>query len=364
MKKLFEKVNINKMELKNRFIRSAVWMKGATDDGHLTEFINKTYNELAKGGVGLILTGYAYISDDEQPNPNMLGIYDDSFIEEYKEFTKMIHDSGSKVALQIAYGGSQSHHPEADHMNILAPSAIENRVTKLMPKEATKEDIKKIIKKFGQAAKRAKKSGFDAVQIHGAHGYFLSSFLTPYYNSRKDEYNGDIHSRARIIYEIYEEIRKQVGSDYPVMIKLNFNDFMDNKEGLVFEDALEIFKRLDEMGMDAFEVSATNESSGNGLMPARTKIFTPEKQSYFRKATAKIAEEVKAPVILMGGNRNMDLMEDILNSSNIKFFSLGRPLLAEPDLINKWKNNRNYKPKCVSCNQCWTSNPNSCIFNR
>lgn len=364
MKTLFQPSKIGKIELKNRFIRSAVWMKGTTPDSRLNEFMMSTYKDLARGGSGLIITGYAHISEDEQPNPNMIGIYDDTFIEELREFTQMIHSNGSKVALQIAYGGSQSYHPDAERMNILAPSPVENRATGLSPKEASIEEIQEIVKKFGAAARRAKKAGFDAVQIHGAHGYFLSSFLTPYYNRRRDEYNGEIHNRARIIYEVYEEVRNQVGKEFPVMIKLNFDDFMDPGEGLIFEDAIEVFKKLDSMGVDAFEVSATNQSSGKDHAPARTRISSPDKQSYFRKATSKIAEAVENPVILMGGNRSMDLMEEILNDTDIKFVSLGRPLLAEADLINKWRKDRGYTPKCVACNQCRITEPNSCILNK
>lgn len=361
---LFEETKIGSLTVKNRFIRSALWLKGAEEDGHINDFIMNSYEDLAKGGVGLILTGYAYISAEEQPNPRMKGIYDDSFIDEYRQLTDRVHAHGSKIAAQIVYGGSQSHHPKAESMNILAPSAVKNRVTGITPKEASKEDLRHIITLFGDAAERAQRAGFDGVQIHAAHGYFLSMFLTPYYNRRGDEYNGEIHDRARIIYEVYEEVRSRVGKDFPVMIKLNFDDFMDEGEGLVFEDGIEVFKRLDEMGIDLMEVSATNESSGKGLAPARTKIAAREKQSYFREATTRIAEVVHSPVVLMGGNRNIAFMEDILSKSKIQFLSIARPLLSEPDLINKWQESREYKPRCVSCNKCWLSEPNSCVLSR
>lgn len=360
---LFEETKIGKLTLKNRFIRSALWLKGAEKDGHLNNFILDSYEQLAKGGVGLIFTGYAYISVEEQPNPGMKGIYDDSFIDEYETLTARVHEHGAKIAIQIVFGGSQSHHPEADSMNILAPSAVENRVTSLLPKEAGKEELKRIVSLFGDAAERAKKAGFDGVQIHAAHGYFLSMFLTPYYNRRSDEYNGDIHNRARIIYEVFEEVRSRVGDDFPIMIKLNFDDFMDEGEGLVLEEALQVFKRLDELGIDLVEVSATNESSGKGMAPARTRITSKEKQSYFREATANIAAQIKAPVVLMGGNRSMDVMQEILESTDIQYFSLARPLFSEPDLINKWQDSSDYKPRCVSCNKCWHSTPNSCVLN-
>ena len=359
---LFEETIIGKMSVKNRFVRSALWLKGAEEDGHINDFIIDSYENLAKGGVGLIMTGYAYISAEEQPNTRMKGIYDDMFIDEYRLLTNKVHAQGSKIALQMVFGGSQSHHPRAGSMNILAPSAVKNRVTGLMPQEATKEDLKRISILFGDAAERAKKAGFDGVQIHAAHGYFLSMFLTPYYNRRNDEYNGDIHNRARIIYEVFEEIRRRVGVDFPVMVKLNCDDFMDAGEGLVLDDAVEVFKRLDDLGVDLMEVSGTNESSGKGLAPARIKITSRDKESYFCEATAVIAEAVKTPVVLMGGNRSMDRMKEILDTTHIKYFSIARPLLSEPDLISKWKKTPHYKPRCVSCNKCWLSEPNSCVL--
>ena len=145
MKNLFDRTSVKSLELKNRFIRSAVWMKDADDKGYLTDNLRKTYEDLAKGGTGLILTGYAFISEDEQPNPKMLGIYDDSFIEKYRELVDKVHSRGSKIAMQIAMGGSQSHHPDAQKMNIFGPSAVENRVTKVTPKEATKEDLESVV---------------------------------------------------------------------------------------------------------------------------------------------------------------------------------------------------------------------------
>jgi 2,4-dienoyl-CoA reductase-like NADH-dependent reductase (Old Yellow Enzyme family) len=364
MKRLFEKTSVGSLDLKNRFIRASLWMNGADDQGHITKEVYDHYKLLAKGGSALILTGYAYISADEKPNPGMLGIYDDSFIEEYKKLTDMVHREGSKIALQIVYGGSQSHHPEAEKMKILGPSAVENRVTKLMPKEASSSDIERIVSMFGDAAARAKAAGFDGVQIHGAHGYFLSSFLTPYYNRRKDQYNGDIHSRARILYEVYQNVKFKVGEDFPVFYKLNWNDFMDSGEGLEFPDAMEVFRKLDELGVHMFEISGVNESSGKGLAPARTALTSKNKQSYFKEATATLASGLEAPVILMGGNRSPDYMEEILNNTDIEYFSIARPLLCEPDLIQKWAVDSTYKAKCVSCNKCWETTPNSCIFTR
>jgi len=364
MKNLFEKTAINNIEVKNRFIRAATWDETAEENGHINEVTIKRYEDLAKGGVGLILTGYAFISKDEHPNPGMFGIYDDTFIEEYKILVDRVHKYETKIAMQIVYGGSQTEHPDASKMNIYGPSAVKNLVSGITPKEATKDDIRVIVMKFGDAAARAKKAGFDAVEIHAAHGYLLSQFLTPFYNRRTDEYGGGIHNRARIIYEVIEEIRKRVGPSYPIMIKINFDDLMKKNQGLTKEESIEIFKRIDELGIDMIEPSAANLSSGEGAVPFLKGVNTVEKQSYFKEDVMNIASIVKAKVILMGGNKNIGLMEDILNTTKIEYFSLSRTLLCEPDLINKWKDNKEYTPKCISCNRCWDAVPNSCIFNR
>lgn len=364
MENLFDKTELNGLELKNRFIRSSLWMKMANEKGYPTKEVYKTYKELAQGGVGMIFTGYAFVMKEGKANPGMLGIYDDSFIPEYQKLTDIVHENGSKIALQIAYGGSQSYDEKATEREIWGPSAVENRVTGITPKKMTKEDIKTLVSSFGDAAVRAKEADFDAVQIHGAHGYLLSQFLTPYYNRREDEYGGSIENRARILCEVYNEVRDRVGEEYPILIKLNFDDFMDGGEGLTFAEAKTVFKRLDQLGVDAFEVSAVNESSGKGIAPARTKLNSKDKESYFKEPTAEIAKEVEAPLILMGGNRTPKIMEDILNNTEIKYFSLARPLLAEPDLINQWADNLEFEPKCVNCNQCPSGEVVSCILNK
>jgi len=364
MKTVWDQTRIKGMELKNRFVRAALWMKMAEADGHINEDLISVYEDLAKGDVGLILTGYATISKDEQPNPRMMGIYDDSFIEEYKEMTDRVHKHGSKIALQIVLGGSQNHHPDRDAMKILGPSAVENRVTKVRPKEASIEELGMVADMFADAALRVKKAGFDAVQLHGAHGYFLSQFLTPYYNRRKDQYGGSLENRSRILVQVVEAVRKAVGQDYPVMMKVNYDDFMDPGQGLELEESIEVFKILDRAGVDVFEVSAVNESSGKGLAPAFTRCLKKEKQSYFRDATKQIADAVDAKVILMGGNRNIEVMESVLNESSIEYVSMARPLLSEPNLIKIWEDDPVYSPKCVACNKCWETEPNSCIFNR
>ena len=365
MKNLFEKTMLKNMNMKNRFIRSALWENLADDKGHMTPELFNIYEELAKGGASTIVTGYAFVTKDEQPNPGMMGIYEDSFIEEYKELTDMAHKNNANIIMQLAYGGSQTGLTPPSKV-ILGPSAIENMVSKVTPKEATKEDIKFLVKSFADAALRVKKSGFDGVQIHIAHGYLLNQFLCPHYNQRTDEYGGSIDNRGRIIFEIYEAVRKAVGNDYPVLIKINSEDFME--DGLTSEDSIYVSKKLANLGVDAIEISGGTFSDpdviNNNLFFSRRKLVaSKDRESYFKEHAAKLANEVDVPVILVGGNRHLDVMEDILNNTKIEYFSFGRPLTCEPDLINRWESGDTSKPKCVSCNKCFTLPGSRCILN-
>lgn len=360
MKHLFEKNTIAGMELRNRFVRSATWERKADEKGHMTDSLMKVYADLADGGTGLIITGYAFVIEDEQPNARMMGIYNDSFIDEYKELTEMVHRKGSRIILQIVYGGSFTWYNTGSRV-IWGPSAVTNKVSNVTPKEMTPEEIKILVNAFGDAALRAKKSGFDGVEIHGAHGYMLNTFLSPFFNQRTDEYGGSPENRSRILFEILENIKSKTGKDFPVFIKLNCSDFMSDK-GFTFAECKELGRRLADAGIDAIDIS------GGPVFRAPKpdkdpSNYPPEftgKESYFAGYAKEIADCIDVPVILVGGNRTMDTMEDILNTSKIEYMALSRPLLSEPDLVNKWEKDRYYKPRCTSCNKCFHEDGNDC----
>lgn len=363
--KLFEESKINQLVLKNRFFKAATWEDLATKDGHMTEELFNVYKELAEGGVGTILTGYAYVTKNEQPNPGMMGIYDDSFIEDYKELTNMVHKNNSNIIMQIVYGGSMSTlNPPSK--KIFGASSIENERTKITPTEISKEEIKELEKAYIDAALRVKKAGFDGVEIHSAHGYFLSQILSPYYNQRTDEYGGSIENRGRMIIDIVKGIREAVGPDFPILMKLNSEDFMGDK-GLSSEESIALSIILEEAGLDGIEVSGGNESSldvlNNNLGPARRKVLSKDKEAYFLEHGKKLSKAVNIPVILTGGLRSYDFMDEILDTTDIKYFGIGRPLICEPDLINTWENGNIKKAKCVSCNKCYQTHGKRCIFN-
>lgn len=362
-KKIFEATRIGNLKLKNRLWRSATWMNMADEKGYLTTDLIACYEELARGGVGTIITGYAHIIEDEQPNAGMLGIYSDDFIEEYRPFVERIHELGSKLVMQICYGGSSTRY-QPDERVIWGPSAVKNRAYGVTPLEMSTEDIKTVIAAYAQSARRVKDAGFDGVQLHAAHSYLYSQFLSPYFNRREDAYGGSIENRARIIFETLEAVRNEVGADYPVLIKMHCTDDW-GENGLKVEESLWLSKELEKRGITAIEFSGGNPDPRYPLKrPIRTKILKREKQAYFYEATKQIAAELSIPVISVGGHRHVDLMEHILNDSNISYISLSRTLFSEPNLPNKWKENPSHEPRCVSCAKCWSPSGNICILDR
>ncbi len=344
-KDIFDTTKIGSMSLKNRIFRGAIGDMNSYE-GFMAEKDFKTYEELARGGVGTILTGFATVSDyPMMPNYGMLRIDSDKFIPEHKKLVDMVHSHNTNIIMQIVHCGSNTF-VNAD--KIYAPSAVENPSSFKMPVAMTKEDIERIKSDFVQAAIRVQKAGFDGVEIHSAHSYLLSEFLTPYYNRREDEYGGSDENRARFLSEIISATRASVGENYPILVKINSDDCI--KDGITIDGFLTACEMAEKAGASGIEVS------GNWLA---VKSQTP----YFLEAATKLADLVKIPVILVGGVRDIDTMNDILNNTNIEYFSLGRPLISEPDLINRWHSGDTKKTRCISCNKCMEDlNEMKCIL--
>jgi len=363
MKELFEPTRLGCLELKNRFLRSATWEGIAEEKGHINDKVMALYEDLAKGGSAAIITGYAFVLEDEQPNPKMFGAYDDTFIESYKPLTRMVHDNDSKIILQLVYGGSFTWF-NAENREIWGPSAVTNKISGVTPKEMTPLDIQTLIEAFGDAAKRAMESGFDGVEMHAGHGYLLNHFLSPFFNQREDVFGGTPEKRARIIFDIFENIRKKTSPDFPILIKLNCSDFMGTK-GFTFEECLALCKKLDNMGIAGIEISGGPVFRAPKTEKETTyEVTLPANDSYFSEYAKVIADAIDAPVILVGGNRSTETMEKLLADTDIACFSFSRPLLCEPDLVNKWAEDKTVKPRCTSCGQCFTLDGNNCIQNR
>lgn len=361
MKNLFDSVEIGNLSVKNRFVRTATW-ENMTYNGKMNEKLYDLYEVLAKGEVGLIVTGYANIVEEEQPNPGMFGIYDDSFIQGYRELCKRVHKYNSKIILQVAYGGTKTKYNVGER-KIFAPSDVSELSTGTIGTPMTKEDINYIVSAFGQSARRAKEAGFDGIEIHGAHTYLINQFLSPYYNQRTDEYGGSLENRMRFLVEIYNAMRNEIGSDYPILVKLTASDFFDG--GLTFEETRKIAQKMEKIGVNAIEVSGNIHGKGESLIGHEFEGYKIQKEAYFGEFAKIIAEELKIPVITVGGIKTYEATDKILNSSNISMFGLSRALLTEPHLVKRWKDGNIKKVKCVRCSKCRTPEGNYCvIFNK
>lgn len=306
------------MQMKNRFVRASV--SDPTPNGKVTNKLLNLYESLAKGGVGTILTGYTVVGWNEK-NMNILAMYDDTFIEGGRRLTDLVHSHGSNILMQLVSVGSGYSSRTAPDGELMGASAVKNLHTGITPKEMTEEDIRNTINEFAAAALRAKQAGFDGVEIHACHGYLLHQFATPYYNRRTDNYGGSRENRYRLTIEVYEAIRRAVGEDFPVWIKVQSEDHFE--QGVTHEDCLYLCRELAKRRIDAIEVSGP---------------FTEYKMNiaYFKEMADKIARETSVPVIVTGGNRIYEEMEKMINETAIDYVGMARPLMTQPDLINQF----------------------------
>lgn len=348
MSKLFERTVINGMELSNRFVRSATWEGMASEDGSITPKLTDTMIALAKGGVGLIISSHAYVLPEGQAGPWQLGIYKDELVEGLREMTSAVHDSGAKIAMQIAHAGKFAAGPLIGRPPMVV-SDFEG-LSKSPSEEITTDYIREMVSAFADAARRAKAAGFDAVQIHSAHGYLLNQFLSPAFNRRQDEYGGSIENRARIHLEIYQAIRKVVGEKFPVLIKLNCQDFSEN--GLSLEDSLQVGRMLADAGLDAIELSG-GLLTGGKLSPSRSGIKSEEQEAYFREDARAFKNQINIPLILVGGTRSLEVAERLVEDGLADYISMSRPFIREPALINRWKAGDRGRALCKSDNLCF-----------
>ena len=320
---LFDTAYIGNLKVRNHFLRSATYEGRADDDGSPNDEILRIYRELAEGGIGTIITSYTYIADYEKPADNQLGIYSDELTAKYKPLTEAVHSGGSRIIMQLVHGSS-FRQADPDNARIMGPSAIEHPDSGLTPKEMTISDIKDMAELFAKAAAREKDAGFDGVQIHAAHGYQLSQWITPIFNRRTDEYGGSALNRFRIISDVYYAVREAVGADFPVWIKINSSDEVPG--GITVEDFLEMGREAARIGIDAIEVS------GN-----RWRYHPETDRAYYREAAVRLAELIDKPVILTGGLRELSQLEEISSSSKVNLFGFARPLITDPGFINTLK---------------------------
>lgn len=349
MAELFEASSIKGLTIPNRFVRSATWEGMAEVDGSCTKRLTELMVKLVEGEVGLLISGHIYVSPEGKAGPGQLALYDDRFIPGLLEMTEAVHRAGGKVIMQLAHAGCQTS-MELTGQEPIGPSVFVGEKGPLC-REMSLEDIRRVVDAFGLAALRAKSAGSDGVQIHAAHGYLLSEFLSPFFNKREDSYGGSIENRARIVREVFQAIREKVGEDFPVMIKLNSSDFLEGGQDI--EGMVETALMLERDGIDAIELSGGTGFSGKNLPVRRCKIESEDDEVFYLDAAKRYKERVKVPLMLVGGIRSLTVAERLVRENLADYISLSRPLIREPDLIRRWKGGDTRRAKCLSDNLCF-----------
>ena len=334
MSKLFEPFALGSLQVKNRFVRSATGESRADRTGALKDVVFPIYEALADGGVGVIISGHMYVHPDWKCSPAQTGIWDDQHLPGLRALATASQRNGAKAVAQINYA---SRHPQ----------------------DMTADEIVDAAERFIAAARRAQEAGFDGVQLHAAHGYLLSGFLTPSENLRTDGYGGDAERRRRLLLEIAAKTREAVGAGYPVLCKLGIVDGRDNS--LPLDESVETARALAEAGVDAVEVSST--FAGDHAQPAAEAINTPDKEAYFAAGSKAVKSGTGLPVILVGGLRSLGVMERVVGHGTCDMVSLSRPFIREPDLVNKFREGTTDTAACISCNKCYNPRGFTCVFN-
>ncbi len=391
---VFTPGRIGHLEIKNRLVRSATYENGATVKGEVSDFLVDLYRTLAKGGVGLIIAGIAGVYSRALSPHLIMRADDDSFIPGLRKIPQAVREviPDCKVMMQLHHPGRQVANREdtakfmpvippaffayvRKHPELLAPqegtshvvepttpSAVYDAFFDRTPRALTTEEIDEIIEAFAEGVRRAQEAGFDGVQIHAAHGYLLSSFLSPRTNRRDDQYGGSTENQTRIARDIYRRARKKVGDYFPILIKMNTSDFLSG--GIDIDEAVRVGAALSEAGFTAIETSggmweSLTRTQQELCWPplfmgeARTGIKNRDQEAYFLPGAKAIKEKTNATVILVGGLRSLSRIEEVLGSGAVDFVSLCRPLIRQPDLPNLWFSGESSdKAECISCNAC------------
>ena len=344
---LFTPIRIGSIQIPNRFVRSATHDFMAEEDGIATERQVQLFKQLAEGEVGLIITGHIYVNPNGKASPRQAGISEDRFIEGLRRIPDAVHAYPIKIFIQLAHAGRQTKEKYCG-CTPLAPSAVYEPTLKITPKEMTQQEIQRIINDFVQAGRRAKEAGFDGAQLHVAHGYLLSSFISPHTNRRSDAWGGSTANRLRIVIEIIRGIKGMIGKEFPLIAKLNSTDFLPT--GLQLGESIEMAKILEAEGIDGIEVSGGMSEAGKGSM--WQGLQSEEEEGYFVGSASKFKKAVRIPIFGLGGNRTFAVMERIIRDGKADLVSLSRPLIREPYLVKKFRMGEIDKSECISCNKC------------
>jgi len=345
---LFEPHKIGELELRNRIIMPPMGTHYPNKDGTVSKKLVSYHVRRARGGVALNVVEATAVDSTGDGIFNELGIWDDRHIEGLSLLAEQIKAHGAKAAIQLYHPGRQA---SSKHTGVqpIGPSPVPYHVFGRfveVPREVSIQEIEKLVGLFAKGAERAKRAGFDAVEIHGAHGYLICSFLSPSSNKRTDDYGGSIEKRAKFAIEIINAIRDKVGQKFPLTFRLSGSEFMEG--GLNLDQTKEIAVLLEETGIDAINVSSGNQNSFRWFIPP---MFMPK--GCLVHLAEGIREVVKIPVITVGRINDCEFAESILKEGKADFIAMGRALLADPDLPKKAREGRfDDVRRCISCNSC------------
>jgi len=335
------------LELKNRLVRSATGERMVDKEGRVTDELVKLYEQLARGGVGTIITGHSFVRPDGKSGWQMMGIHQDDMIIGLRRLARVVGQYDARILVQLNHTGRYA--PGAIiGTNPLTPSVTEETKGMYPPREMNEKDIGEIIQAFGQAAARAQEAGFDGVQIHAAHGYLVSQFLSPLSNRRTDAWGGDVRNRAKFLLEIYKNIRQTVGNKFAVWVKINCEDFVEG--GFSLQDSLFTAGLLEKESINLIEISG-----GVSFQTViRSNIGTKEPEACFLPQAEQFRARLKVPLSLVGGIRSLKTMEMLIKDKGFDLVSLCRPLIYDPGLPLKLARKDLTQSECTSCNKCLT----------
>ena len=355
MNTLFEPVKLGTLTLRNRFVRSATWEAMATPAGEVTPKLVDTIGALARGGVGLIISSHAYVSPEGQAGPGQIGVHTDAMLPGLKRMAAAAHEHGAKMVLQLAHAGYLAVESLTGRKPLAVSTAV--RLDEAERKELDEAGIRRIVQAYADAAARAMEAGYDGVQIHAAHGYLFSQFLSPLFNRRSDDYGGSTANRARVIVETLKAVRRVVGDTTPILAKVNGRDCAEG--GLEAADAVAAAVLMEGAGLDAIEISSgMSKFAKSGS--ARLAITSAEKEAYNREDATLFKRRLKIPVMLVGGLRSLEVAERLVTERACDFISMSRPFIREPGLVRDFRLGRLSKSACISCNKCFNPRGISC----
>ncbi len=358
MEHIFQPITINGMTVRNRIVVPPMDTGYGSTEHEVTEQLIAYHRRRAEGGIGLIIVEYTSVDPGGRCVPTQIGLYDDSQIPGFQRLTAAVHEHGAKIAVQLHHGGVRAK-PEYSGGFIVAPSAIPDAGVGVVPHALNIPEIQKLVEAFGQAARRAKEAGADAVEIHGAHGYLINQFLSPAFNRREDEYGGTFDKRLRFALEVVQRVRELVGPDFPVGFRI-IGDELPLGVGLRLQDTVRICTRLEEAGIDLLHVSIGNVGPSLGRVVAPAAIDW----GFNVYAAAAVKRAVSVPVIAVGRITDVRLAEQIVRDGHADLVAMGRASLADPELARKAQEGRLDEIRlCIGCADSCTREYRHCNTN-